>query len=44
MPVMNTNIALDNEVALLVDETELHLNKPIKTKIVLYCGSAKSST
>jgi hypothetical protein len=34
MPIMNTNIAQENKIALLVDETELHLDKPIKTNIV----------
>jgi hypothetical protein len=43
MPIMNTNTAQENDIALLVDETELHLDKPIETKIVSYFGSAKSS-
>jgi hypothetical protein len=41
---MNINIAQENKIALLVDETELRLDKPIKANIVSYCDSAKSSS
>jgi hypothetical protein len=34
MPILNTNIAQEKKIALVVDETELHLDKAIKTKIV----------